>query len=171
MSTNKKYTPNDFLKVSTIIPEDTQRFDKKINEVDIVNAYNRANKNIVKAQKELQEAQIEIKNHQATIDKQQQDIKRHDDLLKSTKNFLWVVFLVLVVTIITWFVETFWKFNEVKQDYVIKTEELKSQIQLYDKKINTLEEKQKEISQQLENDISKEVELQLLRQKFSIQTK
>ena len=65
----------------------------------------------------------------------------------------------------TWYIETFWKFASVKEDYIEKTQEINTKIQLFEKDLDILKSDLNHNNHNqiiyIDSQISKEIERQL----------
>lgn len=165
MSDNiKKYSLSDFLNIQEEGTNFLNEFNKKLSDINFEKALSDYSIKLEKQSEKLSNAIININNHQKKLNKQQADLKNHELQLKENssntkivKNLLITVIIALAVVIIWWCYETFFRFDEVKQNYIEKTTEYQKQLDLFRSDIDNLKQDQ----QKQDKYIEKEVERQL----------
>jgi len=105
-------------------------------------------------------------------EKRQDKLEEWQKKLEKASNYLnyllWVLLTLIIWSILVWFTDTFIIYQWVKEDYIIQTQNIETQIKLFNKDLDKIRydnkrtiELDKEKYDNLEKIIEKEVELQL----------
>lgn len=78
------------------------------------------------------------------------------EFLSNKKWFKWFIWIFIIV-FAGWCIETFYRFHNVKEDYITQTKELEKQIELFKKEQENLKEDNKSLKENLKNEIEKEI--------------
>ena len=76
------------------------------------------------------------------------------------------IIIVLVIAIIWWMYEWYYRLNIIHTEFIEATANLERKIQIYEKENSDLKEDIKDFKKEFQDNISKEVELQMLRQEL-----
>ena len=147
-----------FLKLLNWSDNTSNKFNKKIIDVDIVHKISE----ILSFQGiSLNKQQRELEKLSENIEKTKEDIeKTESNMIQVRRLFIWFI-TIFAIVFLGWCMETFFRFANVKQDYIKKTGELNWKIEIFKKEIENIKKLSEEFKNNTKEDINKEVERQL----------
>lgn len=124
---------------------------------DFKNALEKSREELLKLVNENNSFKSELVIIKNGFEKNIDKLTETEKQLKITKRWFWWFISVFVIVFLWWCVETFYKFSEVKTDYINKTKEFEKQIELFKKEQEELKEDNQNLKETIKNEIEKDI--------------
>lgn len=165
MAIKKKFNLSDFSNVVQKTWYFKEEFDKPISQIDINSAFKEYTESLEEQDRRLTEQTKKLEKQAEDLDVYRDELKKHEiqlnaqyDSIEFVKNLWIAVILALCIVIIGWARDTFWVYQEVKENYISETENTSEKIELFKKDFKNLEKSLNEDINNLKERIKFEVE-------------
>lgn len=139
----------------------SEKFNKSVSDINIDDKISEYDEKLwiqeasIKEQKKLQEKQ------ELELSQQRKEINETKSEMILVKRWFWALISIFILVFFGWCYETFYRFSEVKIDYIRATEELHNKTNLYELEIRNIKELNNNIKGDFQENIENEVERQL----------